>query len=193
MEKDRRQISDVGIEDLFRARDEQAIAITEKKYGRYLFVTALNITGSEEDAKECVNDALNLLWAHIPPDRPENFKAYITRIVRNIALNRVAGKSGKKRVPEELVSPIDDLIDYLQDPSDVEKEFDDRLLKDCLNGFISSLGKRRRFIFVCRYFCFDSVPNIAKLLNISERTVFSELAGIRRDLKDKLKKEGFIS
>lgn len=193
MERDLRQITDDEIVELFWAREERAIAATEKKYERYLYVTAKNILGDEEDSKECANDALYLLWMSIPPDRPKNFKAYVSRFVRNIAINRVTEMNRQKRVPPELVSSLDDLVDDLFDPSNVEKEFDDNLLKDCLNRFIASLNKRRRYIFVCKYFCFDSVPRIAGLLDVSERTVYLELAEIKRRLKSILKKEGFIS
>ena len=188
------RVSDEEIVDLFLERKEQAISETEKKYGRYLLVTAKNILGDEEDSRECVNDVLFQLWTHIPPDCPKNgFKAYISRFARNRAINLAKEQSRQKRVPSEFIASFDELSEYLEDPENVEKEYNDKLLKECLNSFVHMLNKRGRIIFISRFHFFYSVSEIAKMLGCSERTVFSELAKIKGQLKDKLRKEGFYN
>ena len=188
------KLTDERIVDLFLERKEQAIHETEKKYGRYLLTTAKNILGDEEDSRECVNDALFQLWTHIPPDCPKSsFKAYISRVARNRAIDRAKEQGRKKRVPSEFIASLDELSEYLEDAENVEKEYDGILLKECLNRFIRSLSKRKRTIFIGRFHFFYSVSEIAKTLGCSERTVFSELAEMKRKLKDKLRKEGFYN
>ena len=49
-------MEDREIIDLYFARDEQAIAQTETKYGRICMSIAGNILHSREDSEECVND-----------------------------------------------------------------------------------------------------------------------------------------
>ena len=187
-------LTDERIVDLFFARKEQAISETEKKYGRYFLAIARNVLGDEEDSRECVNDVLFQLWTHIPPDCPKNtFKAYISRIARNRAIDRAKEQARKKRVPSEFIASFDELSEYLEDADNVDKEYDDLLLKECLDRFIRSLNKRKRTIFIGRFHFFYSVSDIAKMLGCSERTVFSELAGMKRQLKDKLRKEGFYN
>ena len=60
-------MDDAKIVELYWKRDEQAILATSKKYEAYCLSIARNILGDEEDAKECVNDALLGAWNSIPP------------------------------------------------------------------------------------------------------------------------------
>ena len=62
-----------------------------------------------------------------------------------------------------------------------------------LNGYLRTLDKRKLCIFICRYYCCDTVPRIAKMIGMSESTVFRELATIREQLMALLKKEGYYN
>ena len=191
MEKDRELVTDEELVALFLARKEEAIHLAEKKYGKYILSTVRNILGDEEDSRECVNDVLFLLWTHIPPDRPKCFKAYISRVARNLAINRAKAEGRQKRVPSEYVSSLDELSEYLEDPSNVERQIDDKLLRDLLDRFVRSLGEKKRRIFVCRYYYSDSVEDIAATWGLTERAVFKALAAMKRQLGEMLRKEGF--
>ena len=65
-------VDDRDIIGLYLDRDEEAIAETQRKYGRYCHYVALRITGSEQDAEELVNDACLKAWNTIPPHDPES-------------------------------------------------------------------------------------------------------------------------
>ena len=87
MSKDTSKKSDSSIiADLF-SRDESIISCISDEYGRYLYKIAYNVLADDEDSEECVNDTYLKIWNSIPPDKPKNFKAYIAKIVRNVALN----------------------------------------------------------------------------------------------------------
>ena len=192
MKKDLSMTTDEKLVELFFARKEEAVELSEKKYGKYLFSLAKNVLGDEEDSRECVNDALFLLWTHIPPDRPKCFKAYISRLIRNLAIDRTKEQSRKKRVPSEYIACFDELSEFLEDSSNVEKEYDDKLLKECLDRFVLSLNEKQRTIFVCRYYFSVSVKEIAEKFDCSEWTVFKTLDKMKKQLKELLRKEGFI-
>ena len=72
----------------FFARDADAVGAAQEAYGRYCLIVARNITGSDEDAEECLNDALLAAWNSIPPKRPESLRGYLGKLTRNIALHR---------------------------------------------------------------------------------------------------------
>ena len=55
-------MEDEKITELFFKRSEDALAETEKKYGAYLRQEAKAVTGSREDAEECVSDAFFVVW-----------------------------------------------------------------------------------------------------------------------------------
>ena len=61
-------MDDASIKELFRRRDERAIAELKKKYDKLCFYIAGNILSSRQDAEECVNSAYYELWNKIPPD-----------------------------------------------------------------------------------------------------------------------------
>ena len=72
----------------FLSRNEDAIRQTSVLFGAYLFRIALNITGNQEDAEECVQDAYLSAWNSIPPEEPENLKAWLSMVVRRKAIDR---------------------------------------------------------------------------------------------------------
>ena len=82
-------MDDTQIIDLFFSRSENAIKATESKYGQYCKTIAYNILRDINDSEECVNDTYLQTWNSIPPIRPNNFKAFLARITRNLSLNKL--------------------------------------------------------------------------------------------------------
>lgn len=75
-------MDDTQIIDLYFARDEQAIAETEQKYGRFCLRIAMNVLDVREDAEECVSDTYLSAWNRIPPTIPQSLKAFLGRMLR---------------------------------------------------------------------------------------------------------------
>lgn len=80
-------MEDEQIIGLYFERSERAISETDIKYGRYCTTIAYNILRNNEDTEECKSDTYIKAWNAIPPKKPDNFRAYLGRIARNIALN----------------------------------------------------------------------------------------------------------
>ena len=72
-------MEDRKIIDLFLQRDERALSELQDKYGTYSFSIARNILSADEDAEECINDALRIIWQKIPPAVPVSMKAFSER------------------------------------------------------------------------------------------------------------------
>lgn len=181
-------MQDSAIIELFFARDESAISRTAEKYGRKLFAVSENITGSREDADECVNDTYLAAWNSIPPTRPDNYYSYLCRIVRNISLDRVDRGRAKKRCAE-VISFSSELEGILPD-AEIDPERAERL-SSVLDGFIRTLDADTRLMFIRRYFYGDSVGDISKLTGIGENGIYARLFRARKRLKKLLMKEGF--
>ena len=73
-------MDDKQIVALYWERSEDAIAQTEKKYGRYCHYIARNILYSDQDAEECVNDTYQKAWETMPPKKPELLSAYLGKL-----------------------------------------------------------------------------------------------------------------
>ena len=91
-------MEDRQIVALYWRRDEAALGETQRKYAALCRSVAKNILGGEEDAEECVNDALLQAWNAIPPQRPRRLGAWLARVTRNLALNRWDRDHAQKQI-----------------------------------------------------------------------------------------------
>ena len=90
-------MEDAAIVDLYWQRSDKAISETDKKYGRYCHSIAYHICGAAEDAEECVNDTYWRAWNSMPTERPSALGAFLGRITRNLALDRIKARNTFKR------------------------------------------------------------------------------------------------
>ncbi len=184
-------LADEDIIELYWKREERAIQETDVRYGRYLFTIAYNIVHDRLDCEECLNDTYLGTWNSIPPHRPSIFQVFLARITRNVAVDKYRENTASKRIPSEMTVSLEELNDCIADESSFDEEETVRTISKVLNTFLQTLPERERFTFVCRYYYSDSVSNIAKMLQVSERTVFRTLAKTRAKLKELLEKAGF--
>ena len=185
-------MEDSKIVELYLQRDENAIKETKIKYEKYCSYIANNILNSEPDAEECVNDTYLATWNSIPPSEPKSLRAYVGKIVRNIALNRYNAKRAQKR-NDGVEVVLDELSEAIPDVTTDGRGLTDELtLKYALNTFIGSLKQETREIFVRRYWYLSSIKEIAKDYEISESKVKVTLLRTRELLRDYLKKEGIV-
>ncbi len=180
-------MEDGKIIDLFWARDEQAISELSAKYGEICKRISGNILKNEQDAEECVNDALLALWNRIPPERPEPLKSFVLRIVRNISIAKYHANTAQKRNSYYDVA-LEELEECIADPVD---EIRSRELSRLLNRFLDGLERESRVMFVCRYWCSESPAAIAEKLGTNAHRVSVRLSRIREKLKKYLQKEGY--
>ncbi len=182
-------LSDEKIIDLYWQKDEAAIKQTDLKYRNYLYTVAYNIVHDHLDCEKCLNDTYLGAWNAMPPERPGILKAFLTTIMRRIAINRYNHNNRQKRVPSELTHALSELEDVL---SEKESSIDDGQLGQILTRFIMTLSTRQRYIFMSRYYTAESIDVIANTLSVSRSTVNKEIAVIKRDLKNMLESEGYF-
>ncbi len=184
-------LSDGDIIDLYWQRQERAIKETDRKYGSYLHTIAYNIIHDNLDCEECLNDTYMGTWERIPPARPNVFRVFLAKIMRNIALDRFRRNRASRRIPSELVVSLEELDECIPTATSPETEYFVKELGILLNDFIRSLTPREEFVFVCRYYYSDKISEIAGLLDMSEKTVYRDLAQMRKCLREHLEKEGY--
>ena len=184
-------MDDKQIIELYNSRDEQAIKHTASKYGRYCFSVAKNILSSEQDCEECVNDTWNRVWNSIPPKQPNNFRLFLAKIVRNLAIDRVKREASQKRGSGEFKLALDEIADIASDEDTFEQKIEYDMLVKSLNDFLRRLPERERNIFINRYFYIVSVEDIAKKYSLSVTNVHKILSRTRIKLKEYLKAEGY--
>lgn len=181
-------MDDKRIVELFWERSENAIAETDKKYGRYILYIASNVLSDDEDAREVQNDTYLRTWNSLPPERPANLRSYVGTICRNLSLDRYRRKRAEKRGGCIEVA-IDELSECIPDTRECDEAESERIA-DALNRFISGLNVKQRRIFVQRYWYMCSIEQIAREHSMNQNTVTTVLYRTREKLKTFLEKEG---
>lgn len=178
---------------LLQKRDEQALQMIRSQYGALCFQIAYRMTGSREDAEECVSDLLLDVWNTIPPHCPDSLLAYLTAIVGKIAIKKYEYSHRLKRGGTQFDVALDELAEIL--PSSdmrVEQEIEQRELTAVLTAWLRTLPAKQQRIFMQRYYLSDSVQEIAEENQMGISAVKMMLMRLRKKLKDYLRKEGLL-
>ena len=200
-------MNDKQIIDLYFSRSEQSIKEAKIKYSSFCRKIAYNILSNNEDTDECENDTYLKIWNSIPPNNPENFKAYIGKITRNIALDIWKKNHTQKRNAgiEILFSEMEDILSVPQTDTEYELEEITPIINLLEIGEIENilqavksdkefqgLSKKEQALFILRYWQGESVKSIAKQWNTSSNKLSGKLFRLRNNLKQALEKEGIF-
>ena len=183
------QMKDEKIIELFFARDEQALAEVEKKYGTLCHYIAGSILTLREDAEECVSDVMLALWNAIPPDKPRDLRAYICKAVRNrareISRNENVWKRGGK-----IAIVGEEFLTLVEDGTDLASGFEARRAGEIISSVLETVGRTNKDIFILRYWLGNSLPQISAQTGYGESKIKVSLHRTRKKIAAALKKEG---
>lgn len=184
-------MDDARIVQLYWDRNEQAIPATADKYGNYCTSIAKNILGNREDAEECVNDTYLKAWNSMPPHKPNTLSTFLGKIVRNLSFNRYKHNTADKRGGGQVTVVLDEIAELVSDTDSVEQEIDRKELVKAIDEFLDRLPADKENIFVCRYWYFDSISDIASRFRMTENNVSVTLNRLRLKLHNYLLERGF--
>ena len=183
-------MEDSQIVELYWRRDEAAIGETERKYGALCRGVARNILGVDEDAEECVNDALHQAWNAIPPQRPDRLGAWLGKVTRNLALNLWSKNRAQKRYAG-MTALLSELEDCVPATGGVERELEEQELSAAIDGWLRSLPQADRVLFLRRYWYGVELQALAAERGVSPNRLAQKMFRLRQSLKNALEKEGF--
>ena len=173
---------------MLEQRDEQALTVIREQFGAMCYQVAYRITGSREDAEECVNDTWLRAWNAMPPAKPNRLGIFLGKITRNLAIDKYRKERSQKYGSGQAALCLDELEECIGENHSIE----DRIaLAELLNRFLKELPQNKRDIFLLRYWYLMPVSEIAKRCGISEGVVKKTLQRLREHLKKYLEKEGF--
>ena len=179
-------LNDYEIVSLYHARNEQAVEITQKRYGAYCHTVSMNILNSEPDAEECVNDTWVAAWNTMPPTWPQNLCAYLGRLTRNISLNRLKSLRREKR-NTALTLAFEELEEVIPAPDETESA----VICGWLDEYLGTLSKLDRQLFVGRYWYNYSVKELAKQYGMTANAATKRISRTREGLRSFLKERGY--
>ena len=171
-------MNDEALLALFFRRDERALSETAEAHGKACRAIANNLLGSAEDAEECWNDALFRAWNAIPPERPLHLRAYLAKLTRAAAIDRLRERNAAKRGGGAYALILDELAQCVpggEDPADTAQT---KALGEAVSRFLRFYG--------------DAPGEIARRLGMRANSVAVSLRRTRQKLRAALKKEGMI-
>jgi len=184
-------MEDNRIIDLYFQRDEQAIAMTADKYGKYCLSITRGILRDPLDAEECVSDTYLRAWNAIPPQRPRQLKLFLGRIARNLAVDKLRTETAQKRGGNEAQLALEELGQCISPDGDPANALEFKALQQTIARFLHTLPRRERDLFVCRYFYVENYQELSKRFHIRETNARNILSRTRKKLHDFLLQEGF--
>ena len=184
-------MDDAGIIELYIARSQDAIAETDRKYGKLCRYIAMNILHNNEDSEECVNDTYFGVWNAIPPQKPSKLSAFVSKIARNLALKKYEYITAAKRNPEA-TSSLSELQECVSGRQDVENELENKRIEKAISDFLWRQSPEKRTVFIRRYWYFDSIDSIAGRCGFTRSKVTSMLHHTRQKLKEYLESEDIV-
>lgn len=183
-------MEDCAILDLYWAREERALTETAQKYGGMCHSIAYNILQDWQDTEECVNDTWLRAWNAMPPQRPTVLSAFLSRITRNLSLDRCKLARAGKRGGGQMTLALEELGECVPAENSVEQTIEMQELTAALDRFLRELPEKECCLFLRRYWYVDSTREIAVRYDMAEGSVKSTLFRIRRKLKAYLEREG---
>ena len=172
---------------LLEARNEEALIYLKKQYGNYCYSIAYGILRDHEEAQEVVNDVWLRIWQSVPPAKPNCIQAYVAKVCRNTALDRIKCYDAQKRKATKL--PLEEIQELLPAPYVSWDEV--RELKEILNRFIKGLKPEEQKLFLRRYWYNETIEELADCFGCSSSKVAGILFRVRKKLRKYLEKEGY--
>ncbi|MCM1412654.1 MAG: sigma-70 family RNA polymerase sigma factor [Lachnospiraceae bacterium] len=179
-------MEDTEIIELYFSRSEAAIRETDRKYRAFLQTLAYNILHDSCDTEEILDDTYMGAWNAIPPTVPDSLKHFLSRIARNLSLNRLDYLLAGKR--HAAFVELDECIPDTR--HSMERIWEAKELGELLNCFLGSLDRRSCAVFLGRYYYAYSLDELAEQYSLTNRQVKYILARTRKNLREYFEKEG---
>ncbi|NOS55322.1 MAG: RNA polymerase sigma-70 factor [Cyclobacteriaceae bacterium] len=163
--------------NLLRQGDKNAFEEIFKAYWKEMYKQAYSKLRNKEAAEEIVQDIFTSLWVKREELLITNLQYYLSASVKNKVLNYVRSQIVHEKY-------WDYYKKYLVGPNDVTEEiiyYND--LKEAVEKGTSFLSKKGKTIFQLNRIDGYSVPEIAKQLNLSEKTIEYHIARALKELR----------
>lgn len=184
-------MEDKAIVALYWQRNQEAIRVTQGKYGAYLSKIAWQILYDREEGEECVNDTYLKAWNSMPIQRPTVLSTYLGKIVRGCAIDRFRHRHRQKRQASEYALTLEELAECLSGGDATQEAVDLHLLGEAIDTYLRTLPPPARRAFVARYYYMDPIRAVAVDQGLGLSQAKSLLHRTRLGLREHLRREGF--
>ena len=186
-----KKLTDQNIVELYWQRDESALQVTAANYGAALTAVAQRILDDRAESEETVNDTYLRAWDVIPPHKPTKLGAFLTKITRELAIDRYRRRKAEKRGASQYALSLEELSECIPGGETPDEALDSKVLAQHIGVYLSELKPMVRQAFVDRYFFALSLQEIADKQGVTLPWVKTALHRARQGLREYLEKEGY--
>ena len=171
---------DQALVERFRNGDRDAFTALMVRYQRPIYNAAFWIVRSADDARDIAQSVFLKVAEHLDEYDPHHrFFSWIYRIAVNESLNLL-----RRNGHEE---PLDDEIELPGGADDPEVQVRDAERSRHIQRALLTMSPMDRTVIVLRHFSECSYQEIARILDVDEKTVKSRLFEARQRLRELLK------
>jgi RNA polymerase sigma-70 factor (family 1) len=165
-----------------------AIDLLYKKYHKRIYAFAYSYLKTSDDSLDVVHEVFIKLWEGRRGIRPDtNLDAFVFTVARNTILSMFRKKASEEKYLHYLSSV------FVQEDFNTQDFLDYTFLNETINRLIESLPPKRKQIFICSRKDGFSNKEIAKKMNISEKTVEDHITKALAFLRSKMKSIGVVA
>ena len=169
---------DTEMIERIRKRDEAGLEVLLKQYGALICYVIAPVLKVREDQEECVSEVAMQVWEKIGSydSGRGSFRAWLTAVARNAALNRVRKNQGvwaEGEIPDEFASP----------KPTPEEDMINKERQAALALALGQLKPRERELFYRKYYYLQPTAQIGAELGMTERAVEGKLYRLKKRLR----------
>jgi len=180
--------NDLNLLRRISARDTDALSRLYDLYSKYLYTIIFFILKDSNESEDLLQEVYLQIWEKIDSydEALGNPLAWITRITRNKAIDRLRSKGFKKRAEETDIDRVFDISSDSRDsnPEDVTSA---SFEKTEITNALKSLTENQRDLIEFAYFRGYSQSELAEHFNIPLGTVKTRMRAAMILLREKLK------
>lgn len=170
--------SDIDLVERLKKSQKEAFDIIFNRYWELLFTSANKVLHDENASKDAVQEVLIDLWSRRENSNIQNLKAYLIQAVKN----KVASQLRNGRFTERHLKKIE----HLAVENSTEEKLTYNELEQTIMASIDKLPSRCREIFYLSRIQGMKNQEIAERLNLSKRTVETQISKALRSLRIQL-------
>ncbi|WP_316839250.1 RNA polymerase sigma-70 factor [Pedobacter gandavensis] len=178
------KLSNAELTILIKDSDHNAYTEIYKRFWKRLLAISYNHTKDKSDAEEIVQEVFIGLWNK----RNEIDNYIIERYLATATKFRVFNDYYRKN---KRIANMINSMPY-QDSYDIEDQIAAAFLQEQINGIVSRLPEKCRMVFQFSRGQGLNIPEIAKEMNIAEKTVEAHLTKALKTIKDHLSQSGTL-
>jgi RNA polymerase sigma-70 factor (ECF subfamily) len=176
-----------------QAGSRSAFDALVRQYDQAVLRLALNVSGSETDAQDIVQEAFLKAYRYLANFRFEcSFYTWLYRIVTNVALDSMRRRKTRREEPATMADSSGGTIDLLGNVSDDRamanpaRELERKELGKQIRQALGKLTPRERMVFEMKHYQGMRLRAIGEVLNTTEETAKNTLFRATKKLRTEL-------